>query len=79
MGIGIQSLVRRQPFHSMLYMMNRAGADTLTAAFVARSSIAGHPGLLLFHYLPESLLDFNFNFSLVSISMCHFQGSESSI
>jgi len=40
-GIGGQSLVRVQPFHSMLYMMNRAGAavaDTSTATLVARAS-----------------------------------------
>jgi len=40
-GIGGQSLVRFQPFHTMLYMVNRAGAavaDTSTAALVARSS-----------------------------------------
>ena len=40
-GIGGLSLVRVQPLHSALYMMNRAGAavaDTSTAALVARSS-----------------------------------------
>ena len=40
-GIGGQSLLRVQPLHSALYMMNRAGAavaDTATAALVARSS-----------------------------------------
>jgi DHA1 family multidrug resistance protein-like MFS transporter len=40
-GIGGQSLVRFQPLHSMLYMMNRAGAavaDTSTATLVARAS-----------------------------------------
>lgn len=40
-GIGGQSLIRFQPLHSMLYMMNRAGAavaDTSTAALVASSS-----------------------------------------
>ena len=40
-GIGGQSLVRFQPLHSALYMMNRAGAavaDTSTAALVASSS-----------------------------------------
>jgi len=40
-GIGGQSLVRIQPFHTMLYMMNRAGAavaDTATATLVASSS-----------------------------------------
>lgn len=41
MGIGGMSLVRIQPLHSMLYMINRAGAavaDTATAALVASSS-----------------------------------------
>lgn len=41
LGIGGQSLIRFQPFHSILYMMNRSGAaiaDTSTAALVARSS-----------------------------------------
>lgn len=40
-GIGGQSLVRFQPLHSMLYMMNRAGAavaDTSTATLVASAS-----------------------------------------
>ena len=40
-GIGGQSLVRFQPLHTLLYMVNRAGAavaDTTTAALVARSS-----------------------------------------
>jgi len=40
-GIGGQSVVRVQPFHTMLYMMNRAGAavaDTATATLVASSS-----------------------------------------
>eukprot|EP00579_Thalassiosira_antarctica_P001897 CAMPEP_0201870192 /NCGR_PEP_ID=MMETSP0902-20130614/3389_1 /ASSEMBLY_ACC=CAM_ASM_000551 /TAXON_ID=420261 /ORGANISM="Thalassiosira antarctica, Strain CCMP982" /LENGTH=518 /DNA_ID=CAMNT_0048395769 /DNA_START=1 /DNA_END=1557 /DNA_ORIENTATION=+ len=40
-GIGGQSLVRIQPLHSLLYMINRAGAavaDTSTAALVASSS-----------------------------------------
>ncbi len=40
-GIGGQSLVRFQPFHSLLYMINRAGAavaDTSTATLVARLS-----------------------------------------
>lgn len=40
-GIGGQSLVRFQPFHTLLYMINRSGAgiaDTATAALVARSS-----------------------------------------
>mmetsp|Transcript_4171 Transcript_4171/g.8707 ORF Transcript_4171/g.8707 Transcript_4171/m.8707 type:complete len:480 (+) Transcript_4171:2-1441(+) len=40
-GIGGLSLVRVQPFHSLLYLLNRAGAavaDTATAALVARSS-----------------------------------------
>jgi MFS family permease len=40
-GIGGQSLVRFQPLHSTLYMMNRAGAaiaDTSTATLVASSS-----------------------------------------
>lgn len=40
-GIGGQSLVRVQPLHSILYMINRAGAavaDTSTAALVASSS-----------------------------------------
>ena len=42
-GIGGQSLLRVQPMHSVLYMMNRAGAavaDTATAALVARSSVS---------------------------------------
>ena len=41
LGIGGQSLIRFQPFHSILYFMNRAGAaiaDTSTAALVASSS-----------------------------------------
>jgi hypothetical protein len=40
-GIGGQSLVRFQPLHSTLYMINRAGAaiaDTSTATLVASSS-----------------------------------------
>lgn len=40
-GIGGQSLIRIQPLHSALYMLNRAGAavaDTSTAALVASSS-----------------------------------------
>lgn len=40
-GIGAQSLVRIQPFHTMLYMINRAGAaiaDTSTATLVASYS-----------------------------------------
>ena len=40
-GIGGQSLLRVQPLHSLLYMVNRMGAgvaDTATAALVARSS-----------------------------------------
>jgi len=40
-GIGGQSLIRIQPFHSILYMINRIGAaiaDTSTAALVASSS-----------------------------------------
>jgi MFS family permease len=40
-GIGAQSLIRIQPFHTALYMMNRAGAaiaDTSTATLVASSS-----------------------------------------
>jgi len=41
-GIGGQSLIRVQPLHSILYMMNRVGAavaDTSTAALVARFSL----------------------------------------
>ena len=41
-GIGGQSLIRIQPLHSLLYMVNRVGAgvaDTATAALVARSSM----------------------------------------
>ena len=40
-GIGGQSLVRFQPFHTLLYMVNRTGAavaDTSTATLVARLS-----------------------------------------
>ena len=40
-GIGGQSLVRFQPFHTLLYMLNRGGAstaDTSTATLVARLS-----------------------------------------
>ena len=40
-GIGGQSLVRFQPFHTLLYMLNRGGAsiaDTCTATLVARLS-----------------------------------------
>ena len=40
-GIGGQSMVRTQPFHSALYMLNRAGAaiaDTSTASMVASFS-----------------------------------------
>ena len=40
-GIGGQALLRVQPLHSLLYMLNRVGAavaDTATAALVARSS-----------------------------------------
>lgn len=40
-GIGGQSLVRLQPFHTLLYMLNRGGAsiaDTSTATLVARLS-----------------------------------------
>ena len=41
-GIGGQSLLRVQPYHSLLYMANRVGAavsDTATATLVARSSV----------------------------------------
>ncbi len=41
-GIGGQALLRAQPAHSALYMLNRVGAavaDTATAALVARSSV----------------------------------------
>ena len=41
LGIGGQSLIRIQPFHSILYMFNRVGAsiaDTSTATLVASSS-----------------------------------------
>ena len=51
LGIGGQSLFRIQPFHTMLYMLNRSGAaiaDTSTAALVAsystQSSSSGGDG-----------------------------------